>query len=108
MVITRLVRLQEVTSLTQVQQRSTLLLSAQKEYADIFIANHNGLTIWGGDVGNTYLKGYTRVKVFTILGQKYGPDFAGCVTIISKGLCGLKTSGAQWSEHLADTLRSQG
>ena len=74
----------------------------------IFIANHNGLTVWGGDVGNAYLEGYTREKVFTILGQEYGPDLAGRVAIISKGLYGLKTSGARWSEHLADTLRSLG
>ena len=25
----------------------------------IFIANQNGLTVWGGDVGNAYLNGYT-------------------------------------------------
>eukprot|EP00979_Chaetoceros_neogracilis_P009185 scaffold2090_cov151-Chaetoceros_neogracile.AAC.2 len=74
----------------------------------IFIANHNGLEVWGGDVGNAYLNGRTREKVFTILGPEYGPKLAGCVAIIEKGLYGLKTSGARWSEHLADTLRSMG
>ena len=47
-------------------------------------------------------------RIFTILGQEYDPDLAGRVAIISKGLYGLKTSGARRSEHLADTLRSLG
>ena len=60
----------------------------------IFIANHNSLTILGGDVGNAYLNRYTREKVFTILGQEYGLDLAGQVAIISKVLYSLKTSGS--------------
>ena len=84
------------------------LLSTQKEYAKLSFANNNGLTVWGGDVSNAYLNGYTQQKVVTILGQEYSPDLAGQVAIISKGLYGLKTSGARWSEHLADTLRSLG
>ena len=59
-------------------------------------------------MGNAYLNGYTQEKVFTILGQEYCPDLDGRVAIISKGLYGLKTSGARWSEHLADKLRSLG
>ena len=69
------------------------VVSPEGVHEIIFIANHNSLTIWRGDVGNTYLNRYTREKVFTILGQDNGPDLARRVVIISKGLYGLKTSG---------------
>ena len=74
----------------------------------IFVAEHNGLDIWGGDVGNAYLNGITREKVFAVLGPVYGPELEGRVTIVVKAFYGLKTSCARWAEHLADTLRVLG
>ena len=72
----------------------------------IFIAEHNGMQVWGGDVGNAYLNGTTREKVYAILGQEHGPELEGRVAIVVKSFYGLKTSCARWCEHLADTLRA--
>jgi hypothetical protein len=74
----------------------------------IFVAEHNGLSVWGGDVGNAYLNGLTREKVYAVLGPEYGPELEGLVAIVVKAFYGLKTSCARWAEHLADTLRSLG
>ena len=74
----------------------------------ILISVMNDLTLWGGDVGNAYLNGYTKEKVYTILGPEYGPELEGRIAIVVKSYYGLKTSSARWSEHLADTLRNLG
>ncbi len=68
----------------------------------------NGLILWGGDVGNAYLNGRTKEKVYTILGAEYGPELEGRIAIIVKSYYGLKTSSARWAEHLTDTLRTLG
>ena len=72
----------------------------------IFIAEHNGMKVWGGDVGNAYLNGTTREKVYAILGVEHGPELEGRVAIVVKSFYGLKPSCARWCEHLADTLRA--
>ena len=74
----------------------------------MLISVMNDLTLWGGDVGNAYLNGYTKEKVYTILGPEYGPELEGRIAIVVKSYYGLKTSSARWSEHLADTLRNLG
>ena len=71
-----------------------------------YIAESNGLKMMVGDVGNAYLNGYTREKVWIKFGPEFGPELAGRVGIIHKGLYGLKTSAARWGEHFADTLRT--
>ena len=72
----------------------------------LFLAEKNGLTVWGGDVGNAYLNGTTREKLYVVFDSAFGPELAGRIGIVRKSLYGLKTSCARWSEHLADTLRS--
>ena len=74
----------------------------------ILISIMNQLTLWGGDVGNAYLNGFTKEKVYTILGPEYGPELEGRIAIVVKSYYGLKTSSARWAEHLADTLRNLG
>ena len=74
----------------------------------VFIAAANGLKVWGGDVGNAYLNGKTKEKVYCILGPEFGVDLEGCVALVEVSWYGLKTSCARWSEHLADTLRNFG
>ena len=71
-----------------------------------YIADANNLKLMVGDVGNAYLNGYTREKVWVKFGPEFGPELAGRVGIIHKGLYGLKTSSARWGEHFADTLRT--
>eukprot|EP00977_Amphora_coffeiformis_P016246 scaffold4969_cov104-Amphora_coffeaeformis.AAC.2 len=38
-----------------------------------FLAELNGLHLTGGDIGNAYLEAYTKEKVCTIAGPKFGP-----------------------------------
>jgi hypothetical protein len=69
----------------------------------VFLAELNGLELWGADVGNAYLEAKTKEKVD-------GPEFGtleGHTLLVDKALYGLRSSGLRWHERLADVLRSQ-
>jgi hypothetical protein len=70
-------------------------------------AELNGLQLWAADVGNAYLEALTKEKVYVIAGPEFG-DLEGHILLIHKALYGLRTSGARWHEHFADTLRNLG
>jgi hypothetical protein len=74
----------------------------------MFAAVHGNLSIIAADIGNAYLYAKTNEKVYTILGEEYGPAIANKVLVFDKCLYGLKTSGARFHEHLSDTLRDLG
>jgi hypothetical protein len=74
----------------------------------IFLADDNSLDLLSGDVGNTFLYSKTREKIWVKLGPEFGPGLAGRIGIFVKGLDGLKTSGARWSEDFANNLRNLG
>ena len=67
------------------------------------IAALNDLDILGADVGNAYLNAETKEKVYTTAGKEFG-KFEGRLVIIVRALYGLKSSGAAWRAHLAQTL----
>jgi hypothetical protein len=67
----------------------------------------NGLQGCAGDVGNAFLCGKTREKVFVTAGEEFGKD-AGKRMIIDRSLCGLKSSSARFHEHLSVRLRQMG
>ena len=69
------------------------------------LAAMNNLQCCAGDVGNAFLYGKTREKVYIIAGPEFGDD-AGKRMIIDRGLYGLKTSSARFHEHLSAKLRS--
>ena len=46
----------------------------------------------------------TKEKIYRTAGKEFG-DLAGQTIIITKALYGLKSSGAAWRLHLAQTLR---
>ena len=71
------------------------------------IAALNELDIMSGDIGNAYLNAETSEKVYTIAGSEYG-EKAGCVMLIRRALYGLKSSGAAFHRHLANSLQSIG
>ncbi len=73
----------------------------------IFLAELNGLSLCAADVGNAYLEAETKEKLFIIAGPEFG-KLEGNTLIVHKALYGLRTSGARWAEHLADSLRAQG
>ena len=68
------------------------------------LAELNGLELWAADVGNAYLEASTKEKVYIIAGPEFG-ERKGHTMLIKKALYGLRTSGARWHEHFADTLR---
>jgi hypothetical protein len=71
------------------------------------IAALNDLDVLCCDIGNAYLNADCREKIWTIAGREFGSD-QGRVMIIRKALYGLKSSGAAWRAHMAQTLRDLG
>ena len=69
------------------------------------MARMNGLIVCAGDIGNAFLYGTTREKVYIIAGPEFGPDLEGEHLIVYKALYGLKTSAARFHEHLSAKLR---
>jgi hypothetical protein len=72
------------------------------------LAKLNGLLVCAGDVGNAFLYGKTREKVFIIAGPEFGPELMGKRLIVDKSLYGLKTSAARFHEHLSVKLKKMG
>ena len=73
----------------------------------IFLAELNGLEVWGADIGNAYLEARTKEKVYIIAGKGFG-ELEGHTLVIDKALYGLKSSGLRWHEKFSDTLRDMG
>ncbi len=69
-----------------------------------FLATLNNLEVYAADIGNAFLYGKTREKVFIIAGPEFGAA-EGKPLIIDKGLYGLRSSSARFHEHLATKLR---
>ena len=70
----------------------------------IFLGELNDLDIWATDIGNAYLEAETKEKVCIAAGPEFG-KLEGHTLIIFKALYGLRSSGLQWHERFADTLR---
>ena len=71
------------------------------------IAAANGLTVCAADIGNAFLYGKTREKVYIVAGREFG-TLAGTPLIIDRGLYGLRSSSARFHEHLSTKLRAMG
>ena len=63
----------------------------------VLLAAANGLKVWGGDVGNAYLNGKTKEKVYCLLGPEFGEELDGRIAIVEVSWYGLKTSCARRS-----------
>ena len=72
------------------------------------LAKMNGLKVCAGDVGNAFLYGSTKEKVYVIAGPEFGPELEGKRMLIDKSLYGLKTSSARFHEHLSVKLKKMG
>ncbi len=68
------------------------------------IAALNELDLLAADVGNAYLKTPTRERVYTTAGLEFGAELQGKPVLIVRALYGLKSSGAAWCAHFAQTL----
>ena len=73
----------------------------------IFLAELNGLELWGTDIGNAYLEAYTSEKVAIIAGPEFGP-LQGHTLLVSRALYGLRLSGKMWHQRCAAVLEEEG
>jgi Reverse transcriptase (RNA-dependent DNA polymerase) len=72
------------------------------------IASLNDLSVLVGDVQNAYLNAPTKEKCYTIAGPEFVPTNEGQPVLVTRALYGLRSSGARWRDHLAETIRSMG
>ena len=72
-----------------------------------FLAELNGLDLWGTDVGNAYLEAKTNEKLYIIAGPEFG-ELEGHMLIVNKALYGLRSSGARWHDRFFDVLAKEG
>ena len=86
----------------------TSVVSRESVCIAFLLAALNGLDILAGDVGNAYLNAPCNEKIFTVCGPEFGPDHVGKVAVIVRSLYGLKSSGAAWRSHMAQTMRDIG
>jgi hypothetical protein len=63
-----------------------------------------GLSCCACDIGNAFLYGKTKEKVYITAGPEFGIDLHGNNLIIDKSLYGLKTSAARFHKHLSESL----
>ena len=71
------------------------------------IAAMNNLKVCAADVGNAFLYGRTREKVYIVAGPEFD-NREGVPMVIDKGLYGLRSSSARFHEHLGTKLRIMG
>ena len=57
------------------------------------LAALNDMDICAADIGNAYLNADFAEYIYTVAGKEFGPKLQWKVLIVSKALCGLKSSG---------------
>lgn len=68
----------------------------------------NEVDILATDIGDTYLNTTPNEKTYTTAGPEFGSELQGKHVLIVRALYRLKSSGATWHPHLANTLRQLG
>ena len=63
----------------------------------------NDLSVLSCDIQNAYLTAPCRERIYTVAGPEFGSE-AGSIMLVKKALYGLKSSGAAFRAHLAETL----
>jgi Reverse transcriptase (RNA-dependent DNA polymerase) len=71
----------------------------------VFLADLNGLSLWGSDVGNAYQEAKAKEKVYIVAGPEFGP-LKGYTVLIDKALYGLRSSGLCWLQQFSDVVHS--
>jgi hypothetical protein len=69
----------------------------------LLVAALNDLKLLSCDIQNAYLSADCRERIYYVAGPEFGSE-AGSIMIVKKALYGLKTSGAAFRAHLAETL----
>jgi hypothetical protein len=69
-----------------------------------FFGGLHGLSCCACDIGNAFLYGKTKKKVYLTAGPEFGANLHSKNLIIDKSLYGLKTSAARFHEHSIELL----
>ena len=72
------------------------------------IAALNDLDVLSCDIQNAYLNAGTKKRNYFFCGLEFGAQNEGKPVLIVKALYGLRSSGVQWRDHIANTLRIAG
>ena len=70
----------------------------------MFLAELNGLQLWGADAGNTYLQALTKEKLNIVAGPEF-EELQGHVLVMRRALYGTRSGGACWHDKLFDILQ---
>ena len=79
------------------------VISRDSVWIALTIAALNGLEVMACNIQNEYLTASCREKIWTRAGPEFGSE-SGMIMLIRKALYGLKSSGAAFGAHLAETL----
>ncbi len=72
-----------------------------------FIAEPNGLKLWGADIGSAYLESHTSEKACIVGPPEFG-DLAGHSLFVERAVHGLRSSGLCWHRRFAAALEEMG
>jgi len=110
MCLTRKARLVAGGHMTDPPKESTYSSVVSRDSVRIAftIAALNGLDILSADVQNAYLNAPTEERLYIIAGMEFGAADCGRPVLIVRALYGLRSSGARWRDHMANTLREGG
>ena len=79
------------------------VVSRDRIHIAFLFAALNDVDLLATDIGNAYFNAEPREKVYTTAGPEFG-ELQGCPVLIVRAFYGLKSSGAAWRSHLANTL----
>jgi Reverse transcriptase (RNA-dependent DNA polymerase) len=108
--LTRKARLVAGGNQTEVPKESVYssVVSRDSVRIALTIASLNNLNVLAADVKKPYLNAPTKEKCYTTAGPEFGSDNEGRPVLIVRALYGLRSSGARWRDHLAETIRGMG
>ena len=69
------------------------------------VAALNGLEVEAADIQQAYLNAPCGEKLYIVCGPEFGPEMVGRRAIVVKAAYGLKSSGCQWRNFLAEALK---
>jgi hypothetical protein len=75
---------------------------------EFFLGELYGLSCCACEIGNAFLYGKTKDKVYITDGPEFGANLHDENLIIDKSLYGLKTSAARVHEHLSESILGLG
>jgi hypothetical protein len=68
------------------------------------ISSLNNVNVLAADLQNAYLNAPTKERCYTIAVPEFGPDNEDRPVLVVRALYGLRSSGAQWRDQLAEMI----